>query len=77
MQDGDVPVPAADVEDLMIPGGPSGQPGSDAARALSSDHGDSVAGYLLLALLSLAAGMVALLWPGLTQDMVFSCLDRT
>lgn len=40
--------------------------GSDAARAFSSDRAGPVAGYLLLALLSLAAGVIALLWPGLT-----------
>jgi len=33
--------------------------GSDAARAFSSDHADPVVGYALLALLSLAAGLVA------------------
>jgi uncharacterized membrane protein HdeD (DUF308 family) len=40
--------------------------GGDAARAFSSDRAGPVAGYLLLALLSLAAGVIALLWPGLT-----------
>lgn len=40
--------------------------GSDTARAFSSDRAGPVAGYLFLALLSLAAGLVALLWPGLT-----------
>jgi uncharacterized membrane protein HdeD (DUF308 family) len=40
--------------------------GVDAARAFSSDRAGPVAGYLLLALVSLAAGLVALLWPGLT-----------
>ena len=40
--------------------------GSDAARALSSDRAGPVAGYLFLALLSFAAGLIALLWPGLT-----------
>ena len=40
--------------------------GSDTARAFSSDRAGPVAGYLLLALLSFAAGLVALLWPGLT-----------
>jgi uncharacterized membrane protein HdeD (DUF308 family) len=40
--------------------------GSDAARAFSSDHAGPVAGYLLLALLSFAAGLVALFWPGIT-----------
>ncbi|MBV9143823.1 MAG: DUF308 domain-containing protein [Pseudonocardiales bacterium] len=40
--------------------------GSDAARAFSSDRAGPVAGYLLLSLLSLGAGVIALLWPGLT-----------
>jgi uncharacterized membrane protein HdeD (DUF308 family) len=40
--------------------------GIDAARAFSSDRAGPVAGYLLLALISLAAGLIALLWPGLT-----------
>ena len=40
--------------------------GSDAARAFSSDRAGPVAGYLFLGLLSLAAGLIALLWPGLT-----------
>ena len=40
--------------------------GSDAARALSSDRTGPVAGYVFLALLSLGAGLIALLWPGLT-----------
>jgi Short repeat of unknown function (DUF308) len=40
--------------------------GSDTARAFSSDRAGPVAGYLFLALLSFAAGLVALLWPGLT-----------
>ena len=40
--------------------------GSDAARAFSSDRAGPVAGYLVLALLSVAAGLIALLWPGLT-----------
>lgn len=40
--------------------------GGDAVRAFSSDHAGPVAGYLLLALLSLAAGLIALLWPGIT-----------
>ena len=40
--------------------------GSDAARAFSSDRASPVAGYLVLALLSLAAGLIALLWPGIT-----------
>jgi uncharacterized membrane protein HdeD (DUF308 family) len=40
--------------------------GSDAARALSSDRAGPVAGYLFLALLSFATGLIALLWPGIT-----------
>jgi uncharacterized membrane protein HdeD (DUF308 family) len=40
--------------------------GSDAARAFSSNRAGPVAGYLVLALLSLAAGLIALLWPGIT-----------
>jgi uncharacterized membrane protein HdeD (DUF308 family) len=38
----------------------------DAARAFSSDRGGSVVGHLLLSVLSLAAGVVALIWPGPT-----------
>jgi uncharacterized membrane protein HdeD (DUF308 family) len=40
--------------------------GIDAARAFSRDRAGPVAGYLLLSLASLAAGLIALLWPGLT-----------
>jgi uncharacterized membrane protein HdeD (DUF308 family) len=40
--------------------------GTDAARAFDSDRAGSVMGYLLLALLSLAGGLIALLWPGIT-----------
>jgi len=40
--------------------------GTDVARAFSSDRAGPVAGYLLLAVLSLAAGVVALVWPGIT-----------
>ena len=39
---------------------------TDAARAFSSDRVGPVAGYLLLALISAAAGVVALVWPGIT-----------
>lgn len=39
---------------------------SDTARAFSSDRAGPVAGYLVLALLSLAAGLLALLWPAVT-----------
>jgi uncharacterized membrane protein HdeD (DUF308 family) len=35
-------------------------------RAFSSDRAGPVVGYLLLALLSLAAGIVALVWPNIT-----------
>lgn len=37
-----------------------------AARGFSSDSFGSVAGHLLLALLDVAAGVVALAWPGIT-----------
>ncbi len=40
--------------------------GTDTVRAFSSDRAGPVVGYLLLALLSLAAGVVALAWPGIT-----------
>ena len=40
--------------------------GMDAIRAFSGDRAGSVVGYLLLALLSLVAGIVALAWPGIT-----------
>ena len=40
--------------------------GADAMRAFSSDRAGPVVGYLLLAVLSVAAGVVALLWPGIT-----------
>lgn len=40
--------------------------GTDAARAFGSGRAGPVAGYLVLAVLSLAAGLVALLWPGIT-----------
>lgn len=48
--------------------------GSDAARAFSSDRAGPVAGYLLLALLSLAAGVIALLWPDLTALALTICV---
>ena len=38
----------------------------DALRAFSSSRAGPVAGYLLLALLSAAAGVVALVWPNIT-----------
>jgi uncharacterized membrane protein HdeD (DUF308 family) len=39
---------------------------NDVTRAFSSDRVEYVIGYLLLAVLSLAAGVVALVWPGIT-----------
>jgi uncharacterized membrane protein HdeD (DUF308 family) len=39
---------------------------TDGMRAFSSDRAGPVIGYLLLAALSVAAGVVALLWPGIT-----------
>jgi uncharacterized membrane protein HdeD (DUF308 family) len=39
---------------------------SDGARAFASDRAGSVVGWLVLAVLSLAAGVVALAWPGPT-----------
>jgi uncharacterized membrane protein HdeD (DUF308 family) len=39
---------------------------TDTMRAFSSDKAGSVAGYLFLALLSGAAGVVALVWPDIT-----------
>ena len=39
---------------------------SDTARAFSSDRAGPVAAYFVLALLSFAAGLLALLWPGVT-----------
>jgi uncharacterized membrane protein HdeD (DUF308 family) len=39
---------------------------TDAMRAFSSDRVGPVVGYLLLAALSLAAGVAALVWPGIT-----------
>src|SRR3954470_11499888 len=39
---------------------------SDGARAFASDRAGPVLGWLLLALLSLAAGVLALVWPGPT-----------
>jgi uncharacterized membrane protein HdeD (DUF308 family) len=40
--------------------------GTDVMRAFSSRRAGPVVGYLLLAVLSLAAGLVALFWPGIT-----------
>ncbi|BCB77817.1 HdeD family acid-resistance protein [Phytohabitans flavus] len=39
---------------------------TDAGRAFSSDRVGPVAGYLALALISLVAGVGALVWPGIT-----------
>jgi uncharacterized membrane protein HdeD (DUF308 family) len=39
---------------------------ADAMRAFSNRHAGPVFGYLLLSLLSAAAGVVALVWPGMT-----------
>lgn len=39
---------------------------SDAARAFTRDRAGSVVGWLLLSLISLAAGAAALVWPGMT-----------
>jgi uncharacterized membrane protein HdeD (DUF308 family) len=39
---------------------------SDTMRAFSSDRAGSVVGYLLLAVLSLVAGVIAVAWPGIT-----------
>jgi uncharacterized membrane protein HdeD (DUF308 family) len=43
---------------------------SDAARAFASDRAGPVVGWLLLGLLSLAAGVVALAWPGATALVI-------
>jgi uncharacterized membrane protein HdeD (DUF308 family) len=43
---------------------------TDTMRAFSSDRAGPVFGYLLLALLSLAAGVVALAWPGITAEVL-------
>jgi uncharacterized membrane protein HdeD (DUF308 family) len=43
-----------------------GAAAGDAVRAFASDRAGPVAGWLLLALLSLAAGVVALVWPSIT-----------
>lgn len=39
---------------------------TDAVRAFSSSRAGPVAGYLLLAVLSAAAGVIALVWPNIT-----------
>jgi uncharacterized membrane protein HdeD (DUF308 family) len=38
----------------------------EAARAISSDGAGSVIGHILLAVLNAAAGVVAIVWPGIT-----------
>lgn len=38
----------------------------DTMRAFSSDRAGPVVGYLLLAVLSLVAGVIAIAWPGIT-----------
>jgi uncharacterized membrane protein HdeD (DUF308 family) len=43
---------------------------TDAMRAFSSDRAGPVVGYLLLALLSVVAGVVALAWPGITAEVL-------
>lgn len=47
---------------------------TDGARAFSSDKAGPVVGYLLLALISLAAGVIALVWPGLTALALTLCV---
>lgn len=44
--------------------------GMDTMRAFSSDRVGPVLGWLLLALLSLAAGVGALVWPGITAEVL-------
>jgi uncharacterized membrane protein HdeD (DUF308 family) len=48
--------------------------GSDAAWAFSSDRAGPVAGYLFLALLSFATGLIALRWPGITALVLTICV---
>jgi uncharacterized membrane protein HdeD (DUF308 family) len=43
---------------------------TDAMRAFSSDRVGPVVGYLLLAVLSFAGGVVALVWPGITAEVL-------
>ena len=47
---------------------------ADAVRAFSSRDAGPVAGYLLLGLLSLAAGVIALVWPGITAMVLTLCV---
>jgi uncharacterized membrane protein HdeD (DUF308 family) len=44
--------------------------GAEAVRAFRSDSAGPVIAYLLLSVLSLAAGVVALLWPGITAEVL-------
>src|SRR4051795_7836368 len=44
--------------------------GAESVRAFRSDTAGPVIGYLLLSVLSLAAGVVALLWPGITAEVL-------
>lgn len=46
----------------------------EAAVAFRSDKGGAVAGHLVLSLLSLAAGVVALAWPGVTALVLTICV---
>jgi uncharacterized membrane protein HdeD (DUF308 family) len=43
---------------------------AETVRAFRSDTAGPVVGYLLLAVLSLAAGVVALVWPGITAEVL-------
>jgi uncharacterized membrane protein HdeD (DUF308 family) len=47
---------------------------ADVMRAFSSDKAGPVFGYLLLGLLSLAAGVVALAWPDITALVLTLCV---
>ena len=44
--------------------------GAETVRAFRSQTAGPVVGYLLLALLSLAGGVVALVWPGITVEVL-------
>ncbi|TCO19732.1 uncharacterized membrane protein HdeD (DUF308 family) [Kribbella steppae] len=48
--------------------------GWDAVAAFSSDRAGPVLGWLLLSLLSIAAGIVALVWPGITAIVLTVCV---
>jgi uncharacterized membrane protein HdeD (DUF308 family) len=43
---------------------------TDAMRAFSSDRAGPVVGWLLLAVLSIAGGVIALAWPGITALVI-------